>query len=598
MTSSSNLNVAAPKPTSDTHSQFALNATAVANWLSHLPLANLGESTRQLFQALSELSHVACKTKDRFEILEKIRPKVHYVTESLSQHYLNKPIILLEKTEKIVLLAETLNTHLANGYCQTYQGFEAENRLMRPKEAMATSLHRALTEHSCILLRNYQLYRNTNPNFWKLLHSIYHCAQLSKLTKYKIEDKVHGDGTVLQAYLRPLMLACSRPHQLPQSQIIDVYEALNQWTAAIELRSDRLESCVFLLNPTDDAQPIYRELVKRAPGPEWLGIDTKYILNTGTLSKNNLHKRTSSSKQLPKYIIDQLSIAWSSSTSRTSDRVPCNEPALIALGMNTAHFYIANQLDFEYFQIQRDEAERSPDPFISDKKADDPWSANTGPDTRDLNSHSKEHLDIEFGEAAQTVETINYVLPSDRRVQAASDNKHQYLRSRILDTSSNGFRIELPEAIKIRIRTGELIGIKANDFDGWRLAVVRWLRSDDHYQMGVETLATTATPYSMRIVHSSLAVQEYQRAMLLPGGQLAPSPLLLMSDISGFSSEQTVELIRPGHTMRVKLGKSIACSNAFKLFTFSDVTRNNISPDPRDPNQEHKGEFNQLWDIL
>jgi len=600
MNSSSKLAVTLPKYNRDTHSQFALNANAVNTWLSSLPLANLGESTRQLFQALSELSHVSCKAKDRYEILEKIRPQVHYVTKGLSQHYLNKPIILPEKTQKIVLLADTLNTQLATAYCQAFQGFESENRLLRPKEAMATCLHRALTEYSCILLRSYQLYRNCHSGFWLNLHRIYHCARVMKLFKIKVTDAAHGNGAVVQAYLRPLMLACSRTHQLPQRHIEDIFKALNAWTGFIELRDDRLESCVFLLNPTEDNQPVYRELAQNAPALGWLGIDTKLILTQGgALSSNpSPARKADAADHLPKTVIDHISIAWNAATSRAAERVPCDEPVLITLGMNATHYFVANQVDFEQFQIDRDQAESRPDPYLNNKKAADSWGDSGGLDTRDVDSNTKEHLDIDFDQQPQHIETISYSLPTNGSSSPAPDTSYQYLRSRILDASGAGYRLEWPESSQIRIRTGELLGVKADDHDGWRIAVVRWLRSDDIHQIGIETIASTATPYSVRLVNSGLAVQDYQRAMLLPGGQLAKNPLLLLSSVTGFAEGQTVELVRPGHAMRVKLDKKIEDSNAFKLFTFQDISRHANKLDVADTDTNNKGDFNQLWEIL
>lgn len=599
MNSSSKLAVTLPKYNRDTHSLFALNANAVNTWLSSLPLANLGESTRQLFQALSELSHVSCKAKDRYEILEKIRPQVHYVTKGLAQHYLNKPIILPDKTQKIVLLADTLNTQLATGYCQAFQSFESENRLLRPKEAMASCLHRALTEYSCILLRSYQLYRNCHSGFWLNLHRIYRCASVMKLFKIKVSDAVHGDGAVVQAYLRSLMMACSRTHQLPQRHIEDIFKELNFWTAFIDLRSDRLESCVFLLNPDEDNQPVYRELIARAPAPGWLGIDTKLILaQGGALSRNPSVRKTDHVTTLPKTVVDHLSIAWSAATARAAERVPCDDPVLITLGMNATHYYVANQVDFEQFKIDRDQAESRPDPYLKQgKKLNDPWSGSGGLDTRDVDNNTKEHLDIDFEHQPHHIETISYSLPSNGSASPAPDTSYQYLRSRILDTSSAGYRLEWPESAQARIRTGELIGIKASDHEGWRIAVVRWLRSDDIHQIGIETIASTATPYSVRLVSSGLAVQDYQRAMLLPGGQLAKGPLLLLSSVTGFAEGQTVELVRPGHAMRVKLDEKIEHSNAFKLFTFQDISRPAFNDVP-DVDKTNKGDFNQLWEIL
>jgi hypothetical protein len=86
--------------------------------------------------------------------------------------------------------------------------------------------------------------------------------------------------------------------------------------------------------------------------------------------------------------------------------------------------------------------------------------------------------------------------------------------------------------------------------------------------------------------------------MLLPGGQLAKGPLLLLSSVTGFAEGQTVELLRPGHAMRVKLDKKIDNSNAFKLFTFQDISRATVKVDAPNAEQGNKGDFNQLWDIL
>jgi hypothetical protein len=599
MNSRSQLALVLPKFNRDTHSQFALNASAVTTWLSSLPLANLGESTRQLFQALTELSHTSCKAKDRLEILEKIRPQVHYVTKGLSQHYLNKPIILPEKTQKIVLLADTLTTQLATAYCPAFQGFEAESRLLKPKDAMASCLHRALTEYSCILLRSQQLYRASQTGFWLNLHAIYQCALNLKLTKVKVSDNLLGGGTLVQAYLRPLMLACSRTHQLPQRHIEEIFKELNYWTAFIELRADRLESCVLLINPLEDGHPVYRELIERAPAPGWLGIDTKAMLSPGgAMSDSAPAHKSKPSSTLPRAIIDHLSLAWSSATSRAAERVPCNEPVLITLGMNATHFYVANQVDFDQFKINRDQAQASPDPYLNDSKSGkDNWESGAR-DTRDVDSNTSEHLDIEYQDMPSHVENISYSLPTNNHSSPSPDTTYQYLRTRVLDTSSAGYRLEWPDTAQMRIRTGELIGIKVSDHEDWQIAVVRWMRSDDSHQIGIETIASAATPYSVRLINSGLPVQDFQRAMLLPGGQFASTPLILLSSVTGFAEGQTVELLRPGHALRVKLDKKIDNSNAYKLFTFQDITRANVKLDASDSEQGNKGDFNQLWDIL
>jgi hypothetical protein len=555
----------------------------------------LGESTRLLFQALSELSHTACKPKDRYEILEIIRPQAHNIIKRLSPHYLNKPVVLPEKTHKIVLLANTLNTQLATGYCQVFQGLEAENKLLRPKDTMATCLHRALTEHSRILLRTYQLYRSTHPEFWLTAHKIFRCGPPLKKRKSKVTDDIYGDGTLQQAYLRLLMLSCSKTHQLPQRHIEEVFRELNSWSAAIELRTEKLDSCVFLFNPIEDTAPAYRELIARAPSLGWRGIDPKPLLSQpGGLAAAVSSRRPASAVTMSKIILDHLSISWSSATSRATERIPCNEPVLLTVGMNTTHFHLANQQDFSLFQFESDQSDKSAHFQERRKVVEDVWSQAGNEDTR--GGDASEPINYR---SLKDPEAISYSLPQSNPTPLAASSKYDYLRSRILDNSSSGCRIEWPENTQLRARTGELIGLKTDDYDSWRVGIVRWLRSDGSNQIGIEALASTATPYSARLVESGLPVNEYQRAMLLPGGQIAQGSLLLLAGVVDVSEGHTVELLRPGHSMRIKLAAIVEQSSAFKLFRFTTIVPNPIEIDVPDKEDEpHRNDFNQLWDIL
>lgn len=582
-----------PEINSQVHSLFELDDGAVEKWLQTLPRANIGETTRRLFQALTELSHVQSKGKDRFEILEKIRPHVHFVTSGLCQHYLNKPIVLPAKAEKIVLLADTLNSLLATGYCQAFVSMEQEARLLKPKESMACSLHRALSEQSCILLRTYQLYRSPPANFWLNLHRIFQVALATKLTRHRVTDKDLGSSTVQQAYIRPLLLAASRTHQLPQRYIESLFHALRYWSGSVELRQKQLEDCVLLLNPEDDSPAVYRELAQ-APSPGWLGLDTE-ALQGGAGALENLIPPGKLNDGIPlsSNTLAQLSTAWSSATARAAERVPCNEAALITVGMNPTHFYIGNQLGFEHFEIESEDAELRTDPFASD---DDVWTQNPGRDGRD---YDRDDSQWRSTSSSMTVENIEYELPNRKR-KISADTPYQYLRARILDRSATGFRVQWPESAESRIRTGEIIGVKTNDYDSWRIAVVRWLRSDDSHQMGLESFATAATPYSARLVHAGLAVDEYQRAMLLPESPEAQSPRVLLTSVANFSPDQTVELVRPGHVMRIKLLDLLDQSNSYKLFTYKAVQRGGQQEKAKIvPRQDDAdGEFNKLWDTL
>lgn len=601
MNSTPSLLVPLPEINRHEHSLFSLSASAAESWLETLPRANVGETTRHLYQALSELSHVRCKGKDRFEILEKIRPHVHYITEGLSQHYLNKSIVLDTKSEKIVQLADTLNTLLALGYCQSFVSLELEPRLIKPKDTLASCLHRALSEYSSVLLRCYQLYRAAPRRFWQNLHHLYRSAQMHKLGRQRVNDHSRGSSTVEQAYIKPLMLSCSRCSQLSPRYIQQVFLALDFWSSKVELRDRRLESCVFLLDPNQDQAPVYRELADKAPGPSWLGLDTG-ALQGG--SARLLHAIPANSKalqhiKLPEQVLNQLSMAWSAATTRAAERIACDDEALIAVGMNPSHFYVANQTDFGDFSSSRSSQAQSSPFEIKPSDNGDPWSQHGGRDTRD---YDIDHHWTSDHEQAGLVEDISYSLPDANSANSKSESAYQYVRARLMDSSNSGYRIEWPDTIASRIRTGEVIGVKTDDYDNWRVAVVRWLRSDGSHQMGVEIIASVATAYSARPIQAGLPSGDFQRALLIPPREGDRSPLIMLTNIADFASNQAVELLRPDHSTRIKLDDMVDSSAAYKLFTFHELsppTTAKPAPSNTDEKRDDDGsQFSNLWDIL
>lgn len=599
MSQNSSLLVPLPEITRHKHSLFELSGDAAAKWLSALPMANLGETTKQLYQALVELSHVRCKPKDRLDILEKMRPRVHTITKGLSQHYLNKPIVLPEKAEKIVLLADTLNSQLALGYCQCFVGLESEGRLIRPKEAMATCLHRAFSEYSQVLLRTYQLYRTPPHHFWLHNHHLYRSAQLQKLTNQKVVDNILGSGTVQQAYLRTLLLACSRCHQMPQPYIEQVYLGLRQWSSYAEIRDYRLESCTFLLDPDRDTPPNYRQLTQQAPSPDWLGIDTSGLTENNIVNAAPTGSKAHLELSLPRATLEQLNSAWHAPTTRSSQRVQRDDTALLTLGLNATHYYCANLADFEQFQIDSEDAAHHPDPF-SERQHRDVWSEGSSHDTRDIEAPGTVHFGLDPHQKGGHVESIDYSqtqAPGDSE-RAPTDRQYSYLRARILDSSAGGFRIEWPVEEGVRIRTGEIIGIKTEDYDEWRIAVVRWIRSDEQHQMGVEVLATAAVPYSARLLNAGLPASDYQRAIVLPSDGNDGVPRVLLANIASFAEGQTVELVRPGHVLRARLLSSIESSGSYKLFGYKDAVKHAPPKAAVGQPEKNDDEFNNLWEIL
>ncbi len=590
-----------PETSEREHSLFELDADSVRQWTNGLPKANLGEITRQLHTALAELTHVSCKPKARLDILTTVAPAVHHATQGMAQYYTNQPIVLPEKAEKIVKLADSLHLHLALGYCQAFVELEHSSRLLKPKEAMAKSLYQALNEFTCILLRSYKLYRQPHPQLWFNLHQIYLTATHCKIEKIKVKDERFGESNVLRGYLHPLMLACSQTHQMPQRYIEQISLGLRFWCKKLLLQDNELEHCIFILNPHEDAPPQYRELCKENYDSGWLGIDISNLrLSPKALKAEVDSQAPGIGLQLPDAILEQLCNAWNSASVRAYERTPCNETALLAVGMNASHYFLSHKTDFKLFQQETEEAQTpGAENYITGRI--DVWASNGSDDTRESDEDKAQHFQFGVNKSPVHIEDIDYSLPIENNTASAPE-KYEYIRARALDQSAIGYRLEWPNNAQNKIRTGEVVAVNTGELN-WRLASVRWLKSEDTHQMGIEIFANATTPCSARVVRSGLPTRDFQRAFLLPPESEAAPQRILLTNLAVFSEGQTLELQDTMQVIRIKLDTLLANSNSYKLFTYQEThkpiqPRNASTADQLAVFNDDSSEFNKLWDIL
>jgi len=79
-------------------------------WIESLPRANLGQSTRALYDAINEVVRLKVSAQQRFDLLELLRTVIHGAVEGLSRHYLQQPVVLPEKPRKVAELAQAIAT--------------------------------------------------------------------------------------------------------------------------------------------------------------------------------------------------------------------------------------------------------------------------------------------------------------------------------------------------------------------------------------------------------------------------------------------------------------------------------------------------------
>lgn len=106
----------APVPESTQLSFCKPTTRELKTWIQSLPKANIGETARLLYQALTELNNFKIAAESRIQFLELLRPEVFFVNSQLEKHFLNNTVMMDERAKKVANLCQALQNHLSVGY--------------------------------------------------------------------------------------------------------------------------------------------------------------------------------------------------------------------------------------------------------------------------------------------------------------------------------------------------------------------------------------------------------------------------------------------------------------------------------------------------
>jgi hypothetical protein len=178
------MQLSVPNRTAPKSGSFDSNPASVRKWIDALPMANIGETTRLLFEALTDLNHQDIAAQQRFKTLELLYRPVRYVTERMKKHFVGQPLPPSPSSLKIAKLSREISHALATGYkVLVMEQIAGIGR--KDKKLLVTAIHRAIKQLSAVLLKAYQVYEPYPDSVWLEVHSLYRYAENNRLHKTK-----------------------------------------------------------------------------------------------------------------------------------------------------------------------------------------------------------------------------------------------------------------------------------------------------------------------------------------------------------------------------------------------------------------------------
>lgn len=587
-----------PKPEKQ-HLSFCDNSPRdLSRWIAALPKANIGETARQLYQALVELNQVQLGSDVRLQMLELLRPETDFVCRSLEKYFTNQPIVLGERARKVATLCQALQNNLAVGYKLVVV---AEAGKSRPA-ALATALQRVAAALYQQLERTCLLYCPVPEGLWFELHQIHQIALQFRVAQHSVPaaaSEAH-QVDVQRTYAAALLLGCARTNQLRQTSIARLAGALPQWSHLLRMQPADAATSLFLVAPQQDGPPRYRSLFQAEQYPGLIGLDTHPLVDAISHflllpEEQSSQARLSVPADFNQDLLQHLVAAWGDISERTFQRSGAEGELTLCVGMSALHFQLAGGQGFHQTLKQ----ERKPGAArFSHGGPKDVWS--TAFDAQPIDWDEGMHLDdIQYRSPAQQ---NGASAPSE---QDDKNESYPSYRVKIVNQSPGGYCLSWPAEVPAQLQAGELVGIEDRARQAWGVALVRWVRQvrGGGTQMGVELVAPTAQPCGLKLLRKQEQDSQYLRALLLPAIPAISRPASLITARLPFQQGHKVMINQQGAEVRALLTKrqsSTGCINQFEYHELGAVSDSEGTAVTARKEQPSGGEedFDSLWHTL
>lgn len=528
----------------------------VRTWVQELPMTRVSYVCSLLYQALPEVARLKIAPEQRLEMLESLRPAVQQSIESLSQQFLNQPVILPEPARKAATVAMALQKHLSNAYLVAVTDFTQTPNNTETVPPWTLAIHRSITGLGLLLLRSYQLYTPRPAQLWNELHALYALAEAAQLHQQPVHDPLpHHEqlNTIQLTYVRLLLMATAHPNQLRQEEITTTYWALEELAPLARLltfTADQKDS-LYAVALDGNQPPQYKARLPHGAN-NLRELATSQIVAALRTEKPPGGRHTRNRYGLLPPLNDHLIRAWNVVSQRSFERRPARGQVELTVGLSNIHFHLAGQIPFKLFLNQTSGVdddrgnpfnERPSAQREQPTDADDPWG---------------DAFDAGRLQLAGSHLSSSNIERAIKQQQDEYQGEHPIYAVSVVDTSLGGYCLEWREQIPSQVKAGELLGIREQGRRKWSLAVVRWMRqSRNATLLGLQVLAPHAEALAAAVGHKADAPSEYLRVVQVPALKAIDQPTTLITNALSFHEYSKVQLYRPARAPTDESGATV-----------------------------------------
>lgn len=602
-----------PDQSPATEKAFYMNERETSEWVERLPLANIGETSRKLFNSLRDFNKTLIPYKKRLLCTEEFRDPISYVASNLSKHYVDVGFPLSEKAHKIAILNRELHSGMATTYKCVIIDIVLATQGKLDQKLLTTAIHRAISYLSKVMLLSAQVYDSYPKRIWLELHVLHRLACRYNLQSIKIKDLLeqHGKSSSIdEAYRRSVLFCLTSPYKIRQRENTRIFDALLEWSQYSRFYTfDEAppETSIFVRQDSDQ-HPSHGSLTTDADTRHLLKMDASELINK-LREQFDDHPNVDSLwgiESLDKNLLRQLIQLWSNEQKRTFVRTKLNFELRIAVGLSNIFQLIMTGA--EENETNQDKGQDAEATWIDKKFAEggilEISSRFTLEPIELQNSAAARRGDFEeFGPNSRDI-TEPEMAPSIWEKSEQLDGKDNTFLFHTLNESAGGYCISWEGKHIPKILVGELIGVQSSMANHqFGVGLVRWMKSNPHesMQVGLQMIAPNAIAVTAK--HEDQAKGQTHECLLLPEVGTSGQPTSFICPSFPFNVGDLLIIDDKKSTREVKLTRLLESSGAISQFQFVYLD----NPELQDKDETFEGddddiqddsEFDNLWTTL
>ncbi len=598
-----------PERTAAPAGAFLVNPKEVEEWVQSLPMANVGETSRQVFKTIVEFNRLEIPNLVRIKVVELFRQPIRYISENLHKYYFDVPFPLSAKNRKISVLNRELYAELSIAYKIFIENMISGSQGKFDRKLLIIAIHRTMRCLARVVYYSSIVYDPVPANVWKEIHRLYAYAEQNNIHELPVKSNrdTSGSSSIGSLYRQILLFSISSPYRLRQREIDQVFNKLPEWselTSILESPDITDREGQFVSHLASDAPPSHLELHGNQPGKRSRILDTRKLVKRlhdtfdGMLPEPGSGETRTDNGQFSGQFIRQLMQAFGTAPKRGFVRTKLNFELKTAVGLSSVHTLLQNDEP-----PQPEPAQTPPEPdmdwFNSPGTPHVPGAGLYGRHTPNLSvSASNTPFDMETVIPEHTITGLGGGNTPTWAAISGEEQETETFSCRTINESAGGYCINWhgPEAPKIRI--GEIVGIQsATDSRQFGIGISRWMRNNpgQGLQLGLEMIASSSMAVLLRRTGRRDFSNMQQKGILLPELRASGQPASLIAPTLPFKAGDTLRMSAGLVSREIRLTRLLESTGAFTHFQFVDLT---IEKERMQGSRYDDSDFDNIWSTL